>query len=204
MLCVCQKYWGEKRFAFSPAVGNSDSSNFSPCSTCTSVTHIKCGFPQQINITVGLNEREGERRFDRFNWDNYTVLSLMFFLIQPSKSKHNLATLFNIKRTIKFIQGLNLRPNSGRTCGSAACWLRWITATTGTPSPISSPSSRVQMKPHYFHCSHPAALLLHAFAFAAFHISAPRVQAPVLFWTSPKSIPGLPLPPSILFPTKDH
>lgn len=71
-----------------------------------------------------LSEREGERCFDRFNWDIYTVL-FMFFLIQPSKRKRNLATLFIIKRTIKSIQDLNLRPNSSRTCGSAACCVRW-------------------------------------------------------------------------------
>lgn len=97
-----------------------------------------------------LSDREGERHFDRFNWDICTVL-FMFFFIPPSKSKHNLAALFIIKHIIKNIQGLNLRPkNLGRTCGSAACCVRWT--KTGPPSP-TFPLSRVKMKPHFLTCS---------------------------------------------------
>lgn len=117
--------------------GNLTSSNFRTCLTYTSVTRIRSGFAEQINIRP--NERGGERHFDGFNCDNYTVL-FMFFLIRASKSKHNLVTLFNIKRIIKIVQGLNLRLNSGGTCGSAACCVRWITATADSPSPIFSPS----------------------------------------------------------------
>lgn len=53
MLCSRQKVFRRKtHFILATRVGNSDSSEPSPCSTYTSVTHMKSGFPQQINISL--------------------------------------------------------------------------------------------------------------------------------------------------------